>query len=123
MTSSSGRRSGVSKTCIDWIEMCRNIVPCGGSSSARIVSKGGMIWPEVAMIPVVLMADDHQVRGLVDRLVSPAIGRAIGIENDPNALGLDQECRMAEPGDPHEDARSEGVDPLGTGRPATDTRS
>ena len=55
---------------------------------------------EMAVITVVFVADDDEVGGLGDRLVSARVRRSIRVEDDPQALGLDQERRVAVPGDP-----------------------
>ena len=53
----------------------------------------------MAVVAVVFMADDDEVGGLVDRQVSARIGRSVRVEDDPQALGLDQKGRVAVPGD------------------------
>ena len=82
--------------------MPANTVPSGGSSSAQDRLERRDDLAEMAVIAVVLVADDDEVGGLGDRLVSPRVGRSIGVEDDPQALGLDQERRVAVPGDPHD---------------------
>ena len=55
----------------------------------------------MAVIAVVLVADDDEVGGLGHGLVAPAVGRSIGIEDDPEPPSLDQERGVAVPGDSH----------------------
>src|SRR5262249_23589806 len=58
---------------------------------------------EMAVVSVILVADDDEVRGLVDRLISPAVGGSIGVQDDPGASCLDPEGRVTVPGDSHGD--------------------
>ena len=51
------------------------------------------------MIAVVFVADDDEIGGLGDRLVSARVRRSIRVEDDPQALGLDEKRRVAVPGD------------------------
>ena len=53
----------------------------------------------MAVIAVVFMAHDDEVRRLGDRLVSPRVRRSIRVEDDPQAFGFDEECCVAVPGD------------------------
>ena len=63
----------------------------------------------MAVIAVVLVADNDQVGRLVDRQIASRVRRAIGIEDDPQALSFDQERGMAVPGDAHGRVISLGV--------------
>ena len=56
---------------------------------------------QVAVIAVVLVADDHQIRRFVDRQVAARVGRAIRVKDDPQTLGFDQERGVSVPGDAH----------------------
>src|SRR5690242_15851487 len=53
------------------------------------------------MVAVVLVADDHDVSRLADRLVTPRVGRLVRVQDDPRPEGLDQEGRVTVPGDAH----------------------
>src|SRR5262249_55242895 len=56
---------------------------------------------EMAVIAVVLVADYHDIRRFVDRLIPSRVGRSVGIEDDPDPFGLDQKSGVAVPGDGH----------------------
>jgi hypothetical protein len=56
---------------------------------------------EVAVVAVILVADDDDVSPLADRLVPARVGRTVRVEDGPESLGLDQERRVAIPSDAH----------------------
>ena len=55
----------------------------------------------MAVVSVVFVTDDHQVRRLRDRLIAAAVRRPIWVHNDPQAFGLDKKRSMSIPGDSH----------------------
>src|SRR5271155_4153501 len=56
---------------------------------------------KMAVIAVVLMAENDQIRRLGNRLVTSRVGRAVRVEDDPQPLRLDQEGCMSIPRDAH----------------------
>lgn len=65
--------------------------------------KRGDDLSKVAVIAVVLVADDHEIGGLGDRFVTSRIGRTIRVDDDPKAGGFNQKRGVAVPGDFHRD--------------------
>ena len=78
-----------------------NDLAFGRQLERRTTSNGRHDLAQVAVIAVVFMADDDQVGRLGDRLVAARVGRTVRVEDDPQALRLDQKRRVAVPGDPH----------------------
>ena len=78
---------------------------CHFASGRQLESSNHLEWrndlSQMAVIAVVFMADNDHVGRLIDRQIASRVRRAIGIEDDPQALSFDQERGMAIPGDAH----------------------
>ena len=101
VTSSSGLRSGVSKTWIGLEPQAAKLPPLGRNLKRPDDLERRHDLAEVTVIAVVLVTDNDHVGRLVDRLVTARVGRPVRVEDDPHASGLDQERRVAVPGDSH----------------------
>ena len=112
-TSSSGRFSGDSKNADRLEPEAAHLAPAGGKLQRPDDLERRDDLAEVAVVAVVLVADDHQVGRLVDRPVAPRIGRAVGVQDDPPPIRLDPERRMPVPVDDHGDLCEGGRWPSG----------